>query len=245
MRSPVRTIRLAAGLACLCGLVAAAHVERGLPVDTDLARTQVAQGAPEHQADGTAPAQARTSDSEAVARGLVLYGFYCMNCHGGDGRGGRDGGSDLRESEMLELDDGGKTFAEFLPVGRPEQRMPATPLPEADIADLWAFVRVLVTAPDGSASAGAIAGDAAAGARHFKTGGCTDCHSAAGDLATIGSRHDVKTIHARLLEPPAAGAAAKAHAHGADAARRGHIERVKALPEQAVRDLAVHLVTLR
>lgn len=189
-------------------------------------------------------------DAAAIDRGRITYGFYCMNCHGGDGRGGRDGGSDLTESEMLKAEDGYRAFAEFLPVGRPEQRMPATPLAENDIADLWAFLRVMIGAavPTDSADPGEpIAGDARAGERHFRTAGCARCHSVAGDLKGIGARLDVSAIHQRLLRlPPPGDEAATARAERAAAdARRRHTDSVKKLEAQAVRDLAVYLAGRR
>jgi mono/diheme cytochrome c family protein len=192
-----------------------------------------------------APAQ---RDATAVDRGRITYGFYCMNCHGGDGRGGRDGGSDLTESEMLKADDGGREFAEFLPVGRPEQRMPPTPLDGDEIADLWAFLRVLVGAETPADAGGtAIEGDAVAGERDFRIGGCRDCHSVTGDLQGIGGRLDVATIHQRLLtlpQPDRRAPTPQAEREAA-AARRGHADSVKKLSEHAVRDLAVYLATLR
>jgi cytochrome c oxidase cbb3-type subunit III len=180
--------------------------------------------------------EARVPDSEAVDRGRLTYGFYCMNCHGGDGRGGRDGGSDLTESEMLRADDGGREFAEFLPVGRPEQRMPPTPLAEGEIADLWVFLRVLVGTEDTGASAWA-GGDAETGARHFKASGCVSCHSVTGDLRGIGERHDAAAILERMLTLPPGKAAADQ--------RRRHAESVKKLDDPATRDIAAYLATLR
>jgi cytochrome c oxidase cbb3-type subunit III len=178
-----------------------------------------------------------SSDVEAVDRGRLTYGFYCMNCHGGDGRGGRDGGSDLTESEMLKADDGGREFAEFLPVGRPEQRMPPTPLAEGEIADLWAFLRVLVGAEDTGASA-STSGDAEAGARQFKASGCASCHSVTRDLQGIGGRLEPAAIHQRMLTLPSPGKAAPDE-------RRRHAESVKKLDAQTMRDIAAYLATLR
>jgi mono/diheme cytochrome c family protein len=189
-------------------------------------------------------------DAEAIDRGRITYGFYCMNCHGGDGRGGVDGGSDLRESRMLSADDGGREFAAFLPVGRPEQRMPPTPLSENDIADLWAFLRVMIGAAvpvDPAARDEPIAGDPQAGERHFRTAGCARCHSVTGDLKGIGARLDASAIHERLLQlPPPGDKATTARAERAAAdARRRHADSVKKLGEQAVRDLAVYLAARR
>lgn len=185
-------------------------------------------------------------DDAAIDRGRTTYGFYCMNCHGGDGRGGRDGGSDLTESEMLKADDDGLEFAAFLPVGRPDQRMPPTPLETDETADLWAFLRVLVGADaPGKAAAAPVAGDVEQGARHFTTSKCTQCHSVTGDLQGIGSRLDAATIHARLLTlPPPDKRTAAREPRDADT-RQGHAMSVKKLSEQAVRDLAAYLATLR
>jgi len=242
---------LAVAVLLLSGL-AAAGGEPDAPSARRSAQSPAGTATAGPEGDADSQAQPDTPDSAAVERGLVergliVYGFYCMNCHGGDGRGGRDGGSDLRESEMLKLDDGGKAFAAFLPVGRPEQRMPATPLPEKDVADLWAFLRVLVASPaDANAASGAeIAGDARQGKRHFETDGCASCHSTSGDLVRIGGRLDAKGIHGRLLEPRPGGVIARTHPDGAETALGRHAEHVKKLTEQARRDVAVYLATLR
>ena len=188
-------------------------------------------------------------DSGAVDRGLATYGFYCMSCHGADGRGGVDGGSDLTQSAMLAADDGAAQFAAFIPVGRPDQRMPPTPLPEREIADLWAFVQVLVSpgpAAPPDAGAATITGDPDEGEKIFETASCGRCHSVTGDLQKIGGRLDVSAIHQRLLKPVTGGrdVPARSKNRGAEAVR-GHTGSVKKLSEQAVRDLAVYLATLR
>jgi mono/diheme cytochrome c family protein len=216
-----------------------------IPPASQVAAESVSEG----QAAAKAPQPRPAPDAAAVDRGRITYGFYCMNCHGGDGRGGVDGGSDLRESQMLQADDAGSEFAAFLPVGRPEQRMPATPLGDDDIADLWAFLQVLI-APEHSRQPGrdgeALEGNAEAGARHFKTAGCTSCHSITGDLEGIGGRLDVSTIRQRLLEPSAITPATTSSAQRAAADRlRRHTDSVKKLAEQDVRDVAVYLATLR
>ena len=204
---------------------------------------------PVHQDTAAGQKPPAAQDEAAIDRGRLLYGFYCMSCHGGDGRGGVDGGSDLRESPMLSADDGGKQFAAFLPEGRPEQRMPATPLADHEIADLWAFLQVLVppaVPASADAAANPVVGDATAGARHFKTAGCGGCHSITGDLEKIGTRLEVSAIHQRLLLPPADGRqdGAPSTPRSARALRR-HTESVKGLSEQALRDVAVYLATLR
>lgn len=205
--------------------------------------------APLHQDAAAGQKPPAAPDEAALDRGRLLYGFYCMSCHGGDGRGGVDGGSDLRESAMLAADDGGKQFAAFLPEGRPEQRMPPTPLADHEIAALWAFLQVLVPAPvpAGAEAAGdPVMGDATLGQRHFKTAGCGGCHSITGDLAKIGTRLEASAIHTRLLLPPAGGRkGGAASTPGAANALRRHTESVKGLSEQALRDLAAYLATLR
>lgn len=163
-------------------------------------------------ADSVQPAPA------AVARGRQAFAVQCAACHGPEGRGGVEGSADLARSPLVLADDGGRQLAAFLKVGRPERRMPAYSLTDAEVADLHAFVRS-VASPAGrgggggrglaavaSAKAGAITavvvGDAKAGEAHFNgAGGCKACHSASGDFKGIGTRLTPAAIQGRLVLP--------------------------------------------
>jgi cytochrome c oxidase cbb3-type subunit III len=154
----------------------------------------------------TEPPQTPAPDPAAVARGRTAFTTYCAACHGAEGRGGAEGATDLTRSLIAGSADGGTQLGAFLRVGRPERRMPAFSLSDADVADLSAFLRT-VAAPPGrgggrNAIPAVVVGDAAAGEKYFKGAGrCTECHSAAGDLKGIGSRLSVAAIQGRIVYP--------------------------------------------
>src|SRR5262249_20372207 len=131
---------------------------------------------------------------------------YCAACHGGDGRGGAEGATDLTRSPIATLADGGVQFAAFLKVGRPERRMPPVALSDAEVSDLYVFLRSSAPAPGRGGGRRAInalvVGDAAAGERYFNGAGkCATCHSPTGDLKGIGSRLTVAAIQGRVVYP--------------------------------------------
>ena len=156
--------------------------------------------------------------SGAAARGRQAFGVQCAACHGPEGRGGVEGSTDLTRSPTVLANDAGKQLADFLKVGRPERRMPAFTLTDAEVADLHAFVRSVAPPPGrgggagrglaavASAKAGVITavvvGDAKAGEAHFNgAGGCRACHSATGDFKGIGVRLSAAAIQGRLVLP--------------------------------------------
>jgi mono/diheme cytochrome c family protein len=152
--------------------------------------------------------QPQSPPNPAVARGRQSFTTNCAPCHGPDGRGGLEGATDLTRSSILLADDGGKELAAFLKVGRPERRMPAYSLTDAEVADLHAFVRS-VARPTGRGAGGGrgvitavVVGDARAGEAHFNgAGGCRACHSATGDFKGIGTRLTPAAIQGRLVLP--------------------------------------------
>jgi cytochrome c oxidase cbb3-type subunit III len=150
----------------------------------------------------TAPAP----DPTMVARGRAVFATYCAACHGADGRGGPEGATDLTRSPAVNVGDGGVQFAAFLKVGRPERRMPPVALSDAEVGDLYVFLRSL--APPSGRGGGrnvinaVVVGDAGAGERYFNGAGkCATCHSPTGDLKGVGSRLSAATIQGRVVYP--------------------------------------------
>jgi len=131
----------------------------------------------------------------------------CGFCHGSDARGGAEGGSDLRVSPIVSGDPTGARLRAFLKTGRPEQKMPAFDLPEAQLADITAFLRGVVAAapPAGGGRGGIVAevtGDPKAGEDYFNGAGkCNTCHSVNSDLKGAGSRMSASTLQGRLVMP--------------------------------------------
>lgn len=147
-------------------------------------------------------------DPAAVARGRQAFGVQCAACHGPEGRGGAEGSTDLSRSPMVLAADGGRQLADFLKVGRPERRMPAFSLSNAEVADLHAFVRSVAPPPGRGGGAGrdvitaVVVGDAKEGEAHFNgAGGCRTCHSPTGDFKGIGTRLTAAAIQGRLVLP--------------------------------------------
>jgi cytochrome c oxidase cbb3-type subunit III len=147
--------------------------------------------------------QQEPADAAAIARGEVLYmTLNCAACHGTAGRGGPANAPDLTTSAIAMANDEGKTLGAFLRTGRPDKGMPASPLTDAQAADLSAKLRSFAAAPAaaqrGVAPSGGranphpewplaltgqqlsiVVGDAGLGKRFFNgpVGQCSTCHA--------------------------------------------------------------------
>ena len=150
------------------------------------------------------PEQPPKFDPAAVERGKNLLVAQCGFCHGSNARGGNMG-SDLTRSALVQEDENGRQLGEFLKVGRPERNMPKFELGEQQVADLAVFLH---SAIDDAADRGRykildiVTGDAKAGEAYFNgRGGCSACHSAAGDMKGIGAKYEPATLQGRVLMP--------------------------------------------
>ena len=155
---------------------------------------------------GRAQQQALTpvTDQAAVDRGKALLVEQCGFCHGANARGG-SGGPDLTRSVTVQEDEGGKQLGAFLRVGRPDRGMPKFDLPDAQMADLAAFLhsaiylnanRRLYKILD------IVVGDPKAGQAYFNGAGrCSSCHSPTGDLKGVGAKYEPTALQGRLLLP--------------------------------------------
>jgi cytochrome c oxidase cbb3-type subunit III len=149
-------------------------------------------------------ALAPPTDEAAVERGKALHVEHCGFCHGANARGG-SGGPDLTRSVVVQEDEGGKQLGAFLRVGRPDRGMPKFDMPDAQVADLAAFLhsaiylnanRRLYKILD------IIVGDPKAGQAYFNGAGrCSTCHSPTGDLKGVGVKYEPATLQGRLLMP--------------------------------------------
>jgi cytochrome c oxidase cbb3-type subunit III len=149
--------------------------------------------------------------AQDAARGRSAFSTYCAPCHGTDARGGAEGNTDLTRSGIVGANDGGKQLSAFLKTGRPERRMPAFSLSDAEVADLFAFLRTTTTGRGGGGGRNqvinaVVVGDPKAGEAYFNGAGrCSTCHSPTGDLKGIGSRLTPAVIQGRLLLPRGGG----------------------------------------
>ena len=131
--------------------------------------------------------------AEVIAKGEVLYQVNCRACHGGDLRGGDQGGPNLLRSGIVLNDINGEIISEVVSQGL--GRMPAFGnLNEDDIAAVAGFIHSIVATSESQGSTPPVdydldilVGDAAAGERYFEQE-CIACHSVSGDLMGISSR---------------------------------------------------------
>jgi cytochrome c oxidase cbb3-type subunit III len=132
---------------------------------------------------------------EQVARGQQIFRSNCSFCHGSDARGGETGPNLVRDVVVLR-DQNGELITPIVQNGIPARGMPSLGLSAADITDIAAWLHSQPLSDRGTPSTlDILVGDAKQGAAYFNGAGhCTQCHSATGDLAGIGSRYEPKTI---------------------------------------------------
>lgn len=132
-----------------------------------------------------------------------LFKRTCALCHGADARGTDRGPSLVNSAELRSMRD--SDISDIIRKGK--ARMPAFPLPAADIDALTHFVRSLSSAE----TAPAVAGDAKAGERiFFGSGQCSTCHMVRGrgtpngpDLSDVGRRLRLEELKQSLADPDA------------------------------------------
>src|SRR5437899_11751185 len=132
---------------------------------------------------------------EQVAHGQEVFKSNCSFCHGSDGRGGETG-PNLVRAQLVLADQRGELITPIVQNGIPAQGMPKFSLTATDIAAIAAWLHSQPLSDRGAPSTlDILVGNAKEGEAYFNgAGGCTQCHSATGDLAGIGSRYEPKTI---------------------------------------------------
>jgi mono/diheme cytochrome c family protein len=95
-------------------------------------------------------------------------------------------------------DQNGEAIAVVVQDGRPDRGMPKFDLTTQQISDVAAFLHSLYISghdPSRDIPVNIVVGDAKAGEAYFDgPGKCSTCHSITGDLASIGSKDDPKTL---------------------------------------------------
>lgn len=155
------------------------------------------------------PTERQKVDPAAARRGRQIYTQYCINCHGALAKGTEDG-PDLIRSPLVLRDRLGNEIGPAL------KKLPQHKgdLTQAQVIDITHFLKqqVEATAKDRNAESppDVLTGDAAAGRAYFNgAGGCTACHSAAGDLAGIARKFkEPVDLEQRFLFPRASKPAA-------------------------------------
>jgi cytochrome c oxidase cbb3-type subunit 3 len=140
---------------------------------------------------------------EVIARGKAVYGVNCSACHGGDLRGGDQGGPSLLRSLAALSDQHGEVVSPIIRGSRQDKGMPAFNLSDSDSVAVAEYIHSVLAQvgrqarPPGTPDPSAInplVGNATAGAAYFKTS-CASCHSVEGDLKGIASKfEDVRDL---------------------------------------------------
>lgn len=155
------------------------------------------------------PKVATQSESEALVKtGQALFQQDCAFCHGRDAGGGETG-PDLTGSSLVASDVHGNKISEVVRNGRPTKGMPAFQLPDPDMQAIVAFIhmrRDYEEAHPGGRRRVEVAdlqtGNVGLGKKYFEgAGGCTQCHSATGDLAKVARRYVGLKLEEQLLYP--------------------------------------------
>jgi cytochrome c oxidase cbb3-type subunit III len=165
----------------------------------DTTKSPASQAAPK-----TATPQAYSP--EQIQAGEQRFTSECGFCHGRDAAGGETG-PDLTRSALVADDIRGDKISPMVRAGRPDKGMPAFNLGNADLAAIAAFIhnqkKKFEELGGGRRTvdpADLATGDADAGSRYFNgAGGCSGCHSATGDLASIASKYQGLELLQRML----------------------------------------------
>ena len=167
--------------------------------------------APAAAQDGPAPLKKQRRppppENAEAARGQTQFVASCGFCHGADATGAR--GPDLLRSPIVAHDVKGNLIGDVVHNGRPDKGMPALPLTDTQIADIAAFLHWRIAeglssseVPNGYPAEKLLTGNAQAGKAFFEgPGGCTNCHSATGDLANISGKYSAVDLEAQMLYP--------------------------------------------
>ena len=125
---------------------------------------------------------------EVIERGKAQYSVHCGFCHGGDARGGSEGGPSLIRSDVVLNDQKGELIAPVIQNGR--GAMPKFSLTMEQISDIAAFIHSFrVGGYDISRNRPTtiVVGEAKAGEAYFNAT-CAKCHSVTGDLKGYAAR---------------------------------------------------------
>jgi cytochrome c553 len=163
---------------------------------------------------GSGPDDKPLVDPKASEAAKPLWNASCLACHGADARGTAQGPNLVRSLVVLR-DRYGSTLGPYLRTSHPPVATSKTPaakvspfegLNSRDVLLLAHFLRDRINDTLRGAPmfkpGNVLTGDPRAGAEYFNgEGGCTQCHSATGDLAGYGKRFEPVNIQQRFLFP--------------------------------------------
>jgi len=144
-------------------------------------------------------------DQASVDRGQQTFVNQCGFCHGSNARGGSSG-PDLTRSELVQSDEGGKQFGDFLRAGRPDKGMPGfEQLSRNEVLDVATFLHAAIYLNANRRLyqvLNIVTGDQKAGAAFFSGAGkCSSCHQVTGDLKGIGAKYEPVALQQKFLMP--------------------------------------------
>jgi cytochrome c oxidase cbb3-type subunit III len=147
------------------------------------------------------------SPDPAIERGRKQFQQSCGFCHGPDATGAR--GPDLVRSPLVAHDVKGDKIGEVIRLGRPDKGMPAMSVADEQVQDIAAYLHGRTAEALSSSGVPAkypieklLTGNAESGKKFFNgTGGCNNCHSPTGDLASIAMKYSPIDLQARMLYP--------------------------------------------
>jgi len=144
-------------------------------------------------------------DQASVDRGQQTFVNQCGFCHGSNARGGSSG-PDLTRSELVQSDEGGKQFGEFLRAGRPDKGMPGfEQLSRDEVLDVATFLHAAIYLNANRRLyqvLNIVTGDAKAGEAFFNGAGkCASCHQVTGDLKGVAGKYEAVTLQQKFLMP--------------------------------------------
>src|SRR5450755_1333454 len=150
------------------------------------------------------PQQTRPLASpEVIARGKAVYGVNCAACHGGDLRGGDQGGPSLLRSLVALSDQHGELVAPIVRGARQDKGMPGFNLNDSDVTAISEYIHSVLAMvgsqarPPGAADPGSLnvlVGSVSAGQAYFRAK-CASCHSVTGDFKGIAAKYsDPRTL---------------------------------------------------
>lgn len=148
------------------------------------------------------PAQAGAS-TDAARQGRGIYNRSCTMCHGQDGTAGDRGPALAARRRYLRTSE--RDLFDAIKNGIAGTLMPASPLPDADVSKMVAYIRSLRAAAIDTPAAG----DVGRGRQIFHTTGrCSECHMLNGqggilgpDLSNIAGERNLRFLEDALTKP--------------------------------------------
>ena len=149
------------------------------------------------------PPTANVASAETILAGREIYNRSCTMCHGPDGAAGDRGPALAARRRYLRTTE--QQLFEAIKQGIPGTLMPSSPVPEADVWKMVAFIRSLRA----TAFETPVSGNPAAGESVFLgKGRCSTCHMVNGrgglvgpDLSNIGAERSLRYLTEALTTP--------------------------------------------